>query len=215
MLEKDFKELVNIIKNDIYDTRYKVQSLANNELIALYYRIGKYVYENSEYGNSLVDNLSRSLKLEFPNTEGFSSRNILRMKKFYEEYKEIEISPLPMAKLTWTHNNILISKVKDIDKRIWYAEKTYENGWACSVLETQIDTDLYARQNNANKLTNFENKLPSYQSELARDTIKNPYIFELEGIKEEYVEADIEKAIVERIKNILLELGKGFSFLGN
>ena len=98
MLEKDFKDLVNIIKNDIYDTRYKVQSLANNELIALYYRIGKFVYENSKYGSSLVDNLSTSLKLEFPNTDGFSSRNILKMKKFYEEYKDLEISPSPMAK---------------------------------------------------------------------------------------------------------------------
>jgi Uncharacterized conserved protein len=214
MLDKDFKELVSIIKNDIYNTRYRVQSLANNELISLYYRIGKYVYENAKYGNSLVDTLSTSLKLEFPNTEGFSSRNILRMKKFYEEYKDIEISPSAMAKLTWTHNNILISKVKDTKKRLWYAHKTYENGWACSVLETQIDTDLYARQT-ADKLTNFENKLPSPQSELARDTIKDPYIFELQGIKDDYIELDIENAMVERIKKILLELGKGFSFLGN
>lgn len=130
MLEKDFKELINIIKNDIYDTRYKVQSLANNELIALYYRIGKYVFENAKYGNTFVDSLSTSLKLEFPNYDGFSSRNILRMKKFYEEYSNLEISPLPMAKLTWTHNNILISKVKDVEKRIWYAQKCFENGWA-------------------------------------------------------------------------------------
>jgi len=215
MLDKNFKELFNIIKNDIYHTRYKVQSLANSELIALYYRIGKYVYENAKYGNALVDNLSINLKLEFPNTDGFSSRNILRMKKFYEEYKDLEISPLPMAKLTWTHNNILISKVKDTKERLWYARKAYENGWACSVLETQIDTDLYTRQNTAEKLTNFDNKLPSSQSELARDTIKDPYIFELIGIKEDFIEADIENAMVERIKNVLLELGKGFSFLGN
>ena len=214
MLEKDFKELVNIIKNDIYNTRYKVQSLANNELIGLYYRIGKYVYENAKYGNSLVNNLSTNLKLEFPNTDGFSSRNILRMKKFYEEYKDLEISPSPMAKLTWTHNNILISKIKDVEKRLWYANKTFENGWACSVLETQIDSDLHARQTKE-KLTNFSDKLPSPQSELARDTIKDPYIFELAGIKEECVEADIENAMVDRIKKILLELGKGFSFLGN
>lgn len=215
MLEKDFKELVNIIKNDIYTTRYKAQTFANNELIALYYRIGKYVYENSKYGSSLVDNLSTSLKLVFPNTDGFSSRNILRMKKFYEEYQDVEISPLPMAKLTWTHNNILISRIKDNKKRLWYAEKTLENGWACSVLETQIDTDLYSRQKNSEKLTNFENKLPSPQSELAKDTIKDPYIFELQGIKDDSIETDIENAMVERIKNILLELGKGFSFLEN
>ena len=215
MLEKDFKELVNNIKNDIYNTRYRIQSLANNELIGLYYRIGKYVFENAKYGNALVENLSTNLKLEFPNIDGFSSRNILRMKKFYEEYKDLEISPSPMAKLTWTHNNILISKIKDIEKRIWYAEKTYENGWACTVLETQIDTDLYARQAINEKLTNFSSQLQLAHSELARDTIKDPYIFELAGIKEEAIEVDIENAMVERIKNILLELGKGFSFLGN
>lgn len=99
-IEKDFKKLVRIIKDDIYHTRYKIQSFANNELIRLYYRIGKYIYDNSKYGNTIVDNLSISLKLMFPNTSGFSSRNILRIKKFYEEYRNLEIPPLPMTKLS-------------------------------------------------------------------------------------------------------------------
>jgi len=214
MLEKDFKDLIVQAKQDILTTRYKVQENANNELIMLYFRLGKIVSENAKYGNMFIENFSTSLKLEFPNTDGFSPRNLSRMKKFYEEYNDLSILPTPLAKLTWSHNMLLIDKIKNPEIREWYAEKTCENGWACSVLETQIDTDLYARQT-ADKLTNFENKLPSPQSELARDTIKDPYIFELQGIKDDYIEADIENAMVERIKKILLELGKGFSFLGN
>lgn len=123
--------------------------------------------------------------------------------------------PPAVAKLPWTHNCILLEKVKDDNIRNWYAEKCIENGWAKSVLDHQIDLQLYERQAISEKLTNFENKLPIPQSELARDVIKDPYIFELEGIKENAVEKDIENAMMEKIKNVLLELGKGFSFVGN
>jgi len=215
MLDKTFRDLIIQVKDDILATRYKIQENANNELIHLYLRLGKIISENSSYGNKFIENFSTSLRLEFPNTDGFSSRNLARMRNFYEEYKDLSILPPAVAKLPWTHNSLLLEKVKDPIIREWYAEKCYENGWAKTVLETQIDTDLYARQASTEKLTNFANKLPSPQSELARDTIKDPYIFELAGIKEDYVEADIENAMVERIKNILLELGKGFSFLGS
>ena len=137
------------------------------------------------------------------------------MKKFYEEYKDLSNLPTPLAKLPWSHNNLLLDKIKDLQVREWYAEKCFENGWAHSVLDHQIDLQLYERQALAEKLTNFENKLPAPQSELARDVIKDPFVFELEGIKEEAIEKDIENAMMERIKNVLLELGKGFSFVGN
>ena len=122
---------------------------------------------------------------------------------------------MALAKLPWSHNNLLLDKVKELNVRKWYAEKCIENGWSYTVLDHQIDLQLYERQAIAKKLTNFENKLPAMQSELARDVIKDPYIFELEGIKEEVIEKDIENAMMEKIKNVLLELGKGFSFVGN
>ena len=103
------------------------------------------------------------------------------MKKFYEEYKDLSNLPTALAKLPWSHNNLLLDKIKDLQVREWYAEKCYENGWAHSVLAHQIDLQLFERQALAEKLTNFENKLPASQSELARDVIKDPYIFELEG----------------------------------
>ena len=215
MLEKDFKELVSSVKNDILKTRYDVQERANSELIKLYYRIGKIISENAKYGNKFVNDLSMSLKLDFPNMQGFSPRNLARMRKFYEAYKDYSILPMALAKLPWSHNCLLLSKVKDESIREWYATKCLENGWSYVVLDHQIDLQLYERQALPDKLTNFENKLPSPQSELAKDVIKDPYIFELEGIKEQTVEKDIENAMMEKIKNVLLELGKGFSFVGN
>ena len=215
MLDKDFKDLVLFVKQDILKTRFDVQENANIELIKLYFRIGKIVSENVKYGNKFLQNFSKSLKLEFPNSTGFSTRNLSRMKKFYEKYKDLSNLPPLVAKLPWTHNCILLDKVKDDKIRNWYAEKCIENGWAKTVLDHQIDLQLYERQVVAEKLTNFENKLPALQSELARDVIKDPFVFELEGIKENVIERDVENAMMERIKNVLLELGKGFSFVGN
>lgn len=215
MLDKDFKELMAKVKQDILSTRYEVMEHANSELIMLYFRLGKIIGENVKYGNKFIEKFSIYLRLEFPNTEGYSPRNLANMRKFYEEYVSNPILQPVVAKLPWSHNIILIDKVKDINIRKWYAEKCYENGWKKTVLSHQIDLGLYERQALAQKLTNFDNKLPLIQSELARDIMKDPYIFELEGIKEDYIERDIENAMLERIKNILLELGKGFSFVGN
>lgn len=215
MLDKDFKDLVLYAKEDILKTRFKVQENANMELIRLYFRLGKIVSENARYGNKFIKDFSIALKLEFPDSTGFSTRNLSRMKKFYEEYKDLSNLPMALAKLPWSHNNLLLDKIKELNVREWYAKKCFENGWSHTVLDHQIDLQLYERQAISEKLTNFENKLPIRQSELARDLIKDPYIFELEGIKENAVENDIENAMMEKIKNVLLELGKGFSFVGN
>ena len=214
-IDKDFKNIIIKAKEDILATRYNIMQNANSEVIKLYFRLGKIISENSKYGNNFIKNFSTFLRLEFPNTTGFSERNLARMKKFYEEYKDLSNLPPAVANLPWTHNCILLEKVKDENIRNWYAQKCLENGWSKVVLDHQIDLQLYERQAIADKLTNFNDKLPVSQSELAKDVIKDPYIFELEGIKEEAVEKDIENAMMEKIKNVLLELGKGFSFVGN
>ena len=137
------------------------------------------------------------------------------MRTFYKEYKDIENLPVPLANLPWTHNYTLIEKVKDKEKRIWYAEKCLANGWSQTVLIHQIDSDLYHRQKENIKLSNFEKKMPVKQSEMAKDIMKDPYIFELLNLKENAIEKDIEESMLGRIKNLLLEFGKGFSFVGN
>lgn len=147
--------------------------------------------------------------------KGLSPRNLRRMRIFYNEYKDIQNWPTTLANLPWSHNYTLIEKVKDIDKRMWYAEKCLENGWSHTVLVHQIESNLYQRQKDNPKLTNFKNKMTIEQNEFARNMIKDPYIFELSNLKENSIEKDIEDAMLSRIKNLLLEFGKGFSFVGN
>ena len=216
-VEKAFQNIKEILGIKIFKKVFEVILTDNGSEFfnPLYFRLGKIVSENAKYGNNFIKDFSIALKLEFPDSTGFSTRNLSRMKKFYEEYKDLSNLPMALAKLPWSHNNLLLEKIKDLNVREWYAEKCFENGWAHSVLDHQIDLQLYERQAITEKLTNFKEKLPISQSELARDVIKDPYIFELEGIKEEAIEKDIENAMMERIKNVLLELGKGFSFVGN
>ena len=213
---KELIELVNEIKADILATRNSILRNANYELISMYFRIGKSISENASYGSNFINLLSVSLKHDFPDTTGFSPRNLSRMKKFYEEYCDLPNLPPAVANLSWTHNYVLIEKVKDINKRIWYAKKAFENSWSKVVLNHQIELQLYERQaDNEKKLNNFSKKLPILQGELAKDMLKDPYIFEISGLKERAIEKDIENAMIEKIRNIILEFGKGFSFVGN
>lgn len=211
----NFKNIIETIKNDIKSTRLRVMENANKELLYLYFRLGKVIDENSKYGNNFINELSIELKLEFPDVKGLSPRNLSRMRAFYKEYKDIENLPVSLANLPWTHNYTLIEKVKDKEKRIWYAEKCLANGWSQTVLIHQIDSDLYHRQKENIKLSNFEKKMPVKQSEMAKDIMKDPYIFELLNLKENAIEKDIEESMLGRIKNLLLEFGKRFSFVGN
>ena len=185
-------------------------------MIYLYFRIGKVISENKKYGSNFINALSASLKIDFSNATGFSPRNLARMRKIYETYRDLSNLPMPLAKLPWSFNCLLIDKVEDIVKRIWYAKECLNNGWSYIVLDHQIDFQLYERKaDNSIKHNNFANNLPNIQGELAIDMMKDPYIFEIAGLSKKYNEEEVEKAIIEKIKVILLELGKGFSFVGN
>lgn len=215
MLDKDFKRVIATIRDEIIETQVYIMSDANKRLLNLYFKLGKIIYENSKWGNKFIKELETELKLDFPNSKGFSARNLIRMKKFYAEYKEEEILPPTVAKLPWTHNNILIDKVKDKEKRLWYANEAANNNWSKVVLSHQIDMNLYERKALTNKENNFKNTLIEPQSDLANDLQKDPYIFNLPLLKEKYIEKELEESMVERIKDVLLELGEGFSFVGN
>lgn len=123
MLEKDFKEIINEIKLAIQNTQVKIMSKANQELLNLYFNVGKYISENASWGDKFLENLGIEIRLDFPNIKGFSVRNLRDMKKFYEEYKDDLIWQPIVAKLPWRHNMILISKVKDKNIRKWYFDQ--------------------------------------------------------------------------------------------
>ena len=215
MLDKEFKSVVDEIKNQISSTQYEIFQNANRSLLNLYYNIGKIITNNSSWGNKFIDELALELKITFPNIKGFSIRNLKSMKKYYIECNESKKVQMASAQIPWSHNMLILDKIKNENERVWYMEQTLSNGWSYDVLAFQIKSDLYSRQVLGDKLNNFNSSLPSFQSDLAKDIMKDPYILNLTGLKQNYIETELENAMVEKIKTVLLELGTGFSFVGN
>ena len=184
-------------------------------MIMLYYNIGCVINAHKSWGSKFVDNLAQDIKMEFPQSTGYSVRNLKYMAKFARMFPDKEFVQAALAQITWYHNIALMDKVKDPDAYAWYAAQTVKNGWSRNVLVHQIESGLYQRQALAGKVTNFERRLPSPQSELAIQTIKDPYVFDFIPFKEDMVERDIERALVQDVTKLLLELGTGFAFLGN
>lgn len=212
-IDKNLKIIIEEIKNDIKSTQIKTMFQVNSNLIMLYFRIGKTLNDNFKYGNRFIDELSKELKIDFPNLKGFSVRNLKYMKTFYLEYKHDEVVQQLVAQLPWGHNLLLIEKIKDNDIRMMYIKATIENGWSRSILEIQIKNNYHLRIGHS--FNNFNISLPPIDSDLVNNTIKDPYIFDFLTLKQNYKEKELENAMIKRIKNVLIELGKGFSFVGN
>lgn len=215
MNSNEYLEIVESIRGEIRGAQYKAAVSVNRELVMLYYNIGRVINEHKSWGNKFIDNLAADIKISFPNTTGYSVRNLKYMAKFAATYPDEEFVQTVSAQIPWSHNVALLDKVKDSEIRKWYMEKTIENGWSHSVLVHQIESGLYERQVIADKISNFENRLASPQSELAVQTMKDPYVFDFIPFKEDMIERDIEQALVKDITKLLLELGTGFAFLGN
>ncbi len=215
MNNKEYFETIESIKKEIKSAQYKAAVSVNRELIMLYYNIGKVINAHKTWGSKFIDNLAADIKLSFPNTTGYSARNLKYMAKFAAMFEDAEIVQAVLAQLTWYHNMALMDKTQDTEQYVWYAQETIKNGWSRNVLVHQIESGLYERQAIAEKISNFENRLASPQSELAVQTMKDPYIFDFIPFKEDMVERDIEQALVKDITKLLLELGTGFAFLGN
>lgn len=213
MLEKDFKEIINVIKNDIQNTQVKTAIEVNRNLVMLYFRLGKILYDNFEYGNKFIDEVARQLKIEYPDAHGYSSRNLKYMKKFYLEYRDDELVQQLVAQVPWGHNIVLMEKISDLEIRKIYLQGIIQNNWGRSMLIHQIENGYHLRIGKSNN--NFDITLPKNDSDLANYTIKDPYIFDFISLKNNYKEQDLEIAMINKIKNLLIELGKGFSFVGN
>ena len=210
----EYLDIIETIKTEIKSAQYKAAVSVNRELIMLYYNIGRIINEHKTWGNKFIENLAADIRISFPDTKGYSIRNLKYMAKFAAEYTE-EIVQEALAQITWYHNITLMDKIHDIDKRLWYAHKIAENGWSRNVLVHQIESGLYERQATVDKISNFESRLPAPQSELAVQTMKDPYVFDFIPFREDMVERDIEEALIKDVTKLLLELGTGFAFLGN
>lgn len=173
------------------------------------------ISERKAWGNKFIENLAADIRREFPGSKGYSVCSLKYMAKFARTYPNREFVQTLSAQVSWSHNIAILDKVKGPEERIWYIQKTIENGWSHNVLIHQVKSGLYQRQALADKVSNFKNRLSSPQSELAGQAMKAPYIFDFIPFKEDMVERDNEQALVRDVTKLLLELGTGFAFLGN
>ena len=213
--DNQYLSVIESIKTEISKAQYNAALQVNKELTLLYYHIGRTINEHKSWGNKFIDNLARDIKIAYPNSTGYSVRNLKYMAKFAAEYSNEEFVQTVSAQIPWSHNVAIVEKVKKVEQREWYIKKTLENGWSYNVLVHQIESGLYERQAIAQKISNFESLLPAAQSELAVQTMKDPYVFDFIPFKEDMLERDIENALVKDVTALLLELGTGFAFLGN
>lgn len=211
----EYLAIVEQVKREITTAQYHASVQVNTELILLYHSIGTVINGHKSWGNKFIENLAADIRRAFPASKGYSVRNLKYMAKFAQTYPDREFVQQVVAQIPWGHNLVLLDKVSEPEERCWYLAACQKNGWSRSVLIHQIESGLYQRQVLADKVSNFERRLPSPQSELAVQTMKDPYIFDFIPFQEDMVERDIEQALVRDVTKLLLELGTGFAFLGN
>ena len=164
--DNEYLDIVETIKLEIKSAQYKAAVSVNRELIMLYYNIGKIINEHKTWGNKFIENLAADIRISFPDTKGYSIRNLKYMAKFAAEYTEEQIVQEALAQITWYHNIALMDKVKDVNTRLWYARKITENGWSRNVLVHQIESGLYERQITAEKFQILKAALPLRRASL-------------------------------------------------
>ncbi|KVU40676.1 hypothetical protein WK69_24100 [Burkholderia ubonensis] len=211
----DYRSWLIDLKQRVEHARQRAAASANRELVTLYWQIGRDILERQQrrgWGAKVIDQLARDLKDAFPDMRGFSPRNLKYMRALAQAWPAPEFVQQPAAQLPWFHLCTLLDKVKDPADRDWYAGKSLEHGWSRNVLAMQIDTQAHTRAGSA--VTNFDARLPPPQSDLAREALKDPYVFDFLGLTEDAQERDIEQALTRHITRFLLELGAGFAFVG-
>ena len=213
--DQEYSALLTRIKRQIQEAQTKAIIAVNSELIQLYWKVGQEILTRQKkegWGAKVVERLSKDLKKSFPDLKGFSQRNLLYMRKFAEDYPNFAIVQQAVAQISWSHNIILLTKCNDMQQRLWYAQKSVLNGWSRSTLQLFVDSDLYTRE--GSNTNNFDSILPLPNSDLVEQALKDPYVFDFLNITERVNEKDIEDALVENITDFLLELGKGFAYVG-
>ncbi len=215
LLPEGYAEFLLDLKQRIKESQLKAAISANRELILLYWDIGKEILERQDkegWGAKIIERLSTDLKQEFPGMKGFSPRNLKYMRAFAENYPERKFVQEVLAQITWYHNIAVFEKIKEPAEREWYIHKIVEHGWSRDILVHQIESDLHHRQGKG--ISNFSRTLPSPQSDLARQTLKDPYLFDFLMLESDAEEREIERQLTYHITKFLLELGAGFAFIG-
>ncbi len=217
-IEKDYSSLLNTAISEIRKARNAVAIQINKSTISVYWVLGQLLYEkqiSQGYGSQVVKKLSVDLKIEFPDL-GVSPRNLWDMKRFFERYRSAsEKLRRSVALLPWGHNLLLLSKTKSNEEALFYAEKSLQNGWSRDLLLNYIKAEDYQLSDSIQKSHNFDVTLPKAISEQANEILKSKYNLGFLGVHKPLKELELEKKLVEKIRLFIMELGKGFTFIGN
>ncbi|PKK88953.1 MAG: DUF1016 domain-containing protein [Candidatus Wallbacteria bacterium HGW-Wallbacteria-1] len=210
-----YAEWLKDLKNRIQMAQQRSVLAVNRELILLYWQIGREILSRQDkagWGAKVIERLAHDLRKSFPDMKGFSRANLMYMRAFAEAWSEEQIVQQPVGQLPWGHNLVLLTKLKTETERLSYAQGVLDNGWSRNVLNIHIESRLLERTGKA--VTNFEKTLPRAQSDLAIESLKDPYKFDFLGIGSEAAEKEIETAMVTHITQFLIELGAGFAYVG-
>ena len=209
-----YLQAVEEINDYVNQAKCRASVSVNSEIMKTNIFIGNVIIRNSVWGNKFVENLSKDMMMRFPSAKGYSVRNLKYMKKFAQTFTEDDVDEYGLGRITWSHHQILMSKVSNREEYIWYLEKTLEHKWSVDDLTSQVKSQLYERQAIANKISNFERRLPAEQKDMVLSTMKDPYMFDFIDYTEEMLETDIENELVKNVTSLLMELGTGFAFMG-
>ena len=210
-----YADWLSDLKGRIHSAQQRATLAVNRELVLLYWQIGRDILTRQAeqgWGSTVIERLAEDLRVAFPDMKGFSRANLMYIRAFAEAWPDAEIVQQAVGQLPWGHNLVLLTRLKDPERRLAYARSAIAHGWSRNVLNIHIETRLLERQGAA--LTNFDLTLPKPQSDLARESLKDPYRLDFLGIGREAGEREIEKALVKHVTEFLLELGAGFAFVG-
>ena len=214
-LPPDYAAWLSELKTRIHSAQQRATLAVNRELVLLYWQIGRDIRQRQEregWGAKVIERLAQDLRSAFPDMKGFSPRNLKYTRAFAEAWPDESFVQEVLAQLPWYHQLALLDKLNSAEERRWYAAKAIEHNWSRNVLVMQIETRLLERQGQA--VTNFPLSLPKPQSDLARESLKDPYRFDFLGLAGEAQEREIEHALVDHVTEFLLELGAGFAYIG-
>lgn len=214
-MDQSYALFIQQLKETVSSTKVAVALQANSQLIAMYWRIGKMILDAQKkegWGARVIDRIALDLKESFPDMRGFSATNLKYMRQFAQAWPDFEIGQQSVDQLPWGSNLVLLHKLDNAEDRLWYAQRAIDEGWSRNVLSMQIESGLKERSGKA--VSNFGNALPSPDSDLAIQAFKDPYLFDFLGTDIPRRELEIERKLTEHIQEFLLELGRGFAFVG-
>lgn len=211
---QDYADWLASLKARIHTAQQRATLAVNRELVGLYWQIGRDILARQAeqgWGTKVIDRLAHDLRVAFPDMKGFSPRNLKYMRAFADAWPDADIVQQAAAQLPWGHNLVLLDRLKTPMTRLAYARAAIEHGWSRNMLNIHIETGLLERTGKA--VTNFDQHLPAPQSDLAIESLKDPYRFDFLGLSEKAQEREIENALVQHVTDFLLELGAGLPSL--